>query len=236
VTTDGAAPRQRWQILFSRTEPALRLRQQDILAEFQRVLTEAELPISQTAAQRPRPRLRLAAVAPANLELRGDVIEVWFDDLVARDRLVAAGENLADGLAIVDAREVWHGFPSAASQVRGGEYEVQVRAPEGTTEDDLRSAIVRLLASPSLPGLRRRGETERRSDADDRDLRPYVEDLELLGYDADARQGRLRMHLRLDPSGAGRPLDVVDALDLGLTVTHAVRDRLLFVDTPPVAR
>jgi uncharacterized protein (DUF2344 family) len=143
VTTDGAAPRQRWQILFSRTEPALRLRQQDILAEFQRVLTEAELPISQTAAQRPRPRLRLAAVAPANLELRGDVIEVWFDDLVARDRLVAAGENLADGLAIVDAREVWHGFPSAASQVRGGEYEVQVRAPEGTTEDDLRSAIVR---------------------------------------------------------------------------------------------
>jgi hypothetical protein len=29
---------------------------------------------------------------------------------------------------------------------------------------------------------------------------------------------------------------VVDALDLGLEMTRAVRERLLFVDTPPVAR
>ncbi|HEY7452286.1 MAG TPA: DUF2344 domain-containing protein [Candidatus Limnocylindria bacterium] len=236
MTTEAVAPRQRWQILFSRTEPALRLRQQDLLTEFQRVLTEAELPISHTAARRPRPRLRLAAVAPANLELRGDVLEVWFDDLVPRDRIVSAGESLAEGLAIVDAREVWHGFPSAASQVRGGEYEVQVRVPDGTTEDDIRSAVVQLLAAPALPGLRRRGETERRSDADDRDLRPYVEDLELVEFDAKARTARLRMQLRLDPSGAGRPLDVIEALNLGLTITRAVRDRLLFVDTPPVAR
>jgi hypothetical protein len=131
---------------------------------------------------------------------------------------------------------VWHGFPSAASQVRGGEYEVQVRVPDGTTEDDIRSAVVQLLAAPALPGLRRRGETERRSDADDRDLRPYVEDLELVEFDAKARTARLRMQLRLDPSGAGRPLDVIEALNLGLTITRAVRDRLLFVDTPPVAR
>jgi hypothetical protein len=236
MTTEAVAPRQRWQILFSRSEPALRMRQQDILTEFQRVFTEAELPVSQTAARRPRPRLRLAAVAPANLELRGDVLEVWFDELVPRDRLVTAGESLADGLAIVDAREVWHGFPSAASQVRGGEYEVAVRTPDGTTEDELRSAVVKLLAAESLPGLRRRGETERRSDADNRDLRPYVEDLEVLGLDQAQHTARLRMQLRLDPSGAGRPLDVVEALNLGLTITRAVRDRLLFVDTPPVAR
>ncbi len=236
MTTDADAPRQRWQILYSRTDPALRLRQQDILAEFQRVLTEAELPVSQTAAQRPRPRIRLAAVTPANLELRGDVIEVWFDELVARDRLIAAGETLADGLAIVDAREVWHGFPSASSQVRGGEYEVEARAPEGTGADEVRTAIVQLLAASALPGLRRRGESERKSDASERDLRPYVEDLELLSFDEKEHIAHLRMQLRLDPSGAGRPRDVVDALDLGLVMSRAIRDRLLFVDTPPIAR
>ncbi len=236
MSADDDAPRQRWQILYSRAHPALRMRQQDIANEFQRVLTEAELPLSQTAARRPRPRIRLAAVTPANLELRGDVIEVWFDELVERDRLLVAGEALAEGLAIVDAREVWHGFPSASSQVRGGEYEVEARVPDGTGVDDLKAAVVQLLAAPSLPGMRRRGESERRSDATERDLRPYVEDLEVLSFDKASRTAHLRMQLRLDPSGAGRPRDVIDALELGLEMTRAIRDRLLFVDTPPVAR
>lgn len=236
MSPDAAAPRQRWQILFSRAEPALRLRQQDILAEFQRVLSEAGLPLSLSAAARPRPRLRLAANAPAGTELRGDIVEVWFDELVPQDRILAAGENLAEGLAIVNAREVWHGFPSAASQVRGGEYEVEVSTPEGVSADDLRAAVVRLLAAKTLPGQRRRGDSERRTDAAERDLRPYVEDLEVADVDEGARTARLRMQLRLDPSGAGRPRDVVDALDLGLTTTRTRRQRLLFVDTPPVAR
>ncbi len=236
MTAEPDAPRQRWQILYSRTDPALRMRQQDVVAEFQRVLTEAELPVSHTAAKRPRPRIRLAAITPANLELRGDVVEVWFDELVTRERLVAAGEGLADGLAIVDAREVWHGFPSAASQVRGGEYEVEVHLPEGVTADDMRAGVVQLLGATSLPGMRRRGESERRSDAAERDLRPYVEDLEVMSVDEEARTARLRMQLRLDPSGAGRPRDVVDALGLRLQMTRAIRERLLFVDTPPVAR
>lgn len=231
-----ATPRQRWQILFSRAEPALGMRQHEILAEFQRILSEAGLPLSHSAAARPRPRLRLAANAPAGTELRGDIVEVWFDELVPQERIVAAGENLAEGLAIVDAREVWHGFPSAASQVRGGEYEVEVGTPQGVGADDLRAAVVRLLGAKSLPGQRRRGDSERRTDAAERDLRPYVEDLEVVDVDEGARTARLRMQLRLDPSGAGRPRDVVDALDLGLTTTRTTRQRLLFVDTPPVAR
>jgi radical SAM-linked protein len=232
----NATPRQRWQILFSRAEPALGMRQHQILAEFQRVLSEAGLPLAHSAAARPRPRLRLAANAPAGTELRGDIVEVWFDELVPQERILAAGEDLAEGLAIVDAREVWHGFPSAASQVRGGEYEVEVTTPERVSADDLRAAVVRLLAAKSLPGLRRRGDSERRTDAAERDLRPYVEDLEVVDVDEEARTARLRMQLRLDPSGAGRPRDVVDALDLGLTTTRTTRQRLLFVDTPPVAR
>ncbi len=214
----------------------MHLGQQDILAEFDRVLSAAELPVSQTAAARPRPRLRLAATAPPGMELRGDIVEVWFDDLVSLEQVMAAGSTLADGLAIVDAREVWHGFPSAASQVRGGEYEVVVTIQDGVTEDDLRAAVVELLAAPSLPGLRRRGESERKSDAAERDLRPYVEDLELLETDTAKRMARLRMQLRLDPSGAGRPRDVIDALGLDLRPTRTIRHRLLFVDTPPVAR
>ena len=84
--------------------------------------------------------------------------------------------------------------------------------------------------------MRRRGESERRSDAGERDLRPLVEDVEVLDVDEKARTARLRTVLRLDASGAGRPEDVVQALDLPLRVRSAVRARLLFVDTPPIAR
>ncbi|MGH2402556.1 MAG: DUF2344 domain-containing protein, partial [Candidatus Limnocylindria bacterium] len=111
---DGA-PRQRWQILFSRTEPALRMRQADLVSELERAFREANLPLSYTRALKPRPRIKLAANLPVGLELRGEVVEAYFDDLVPVDRIQAAGENFPEGIALRDAKEVWHGFPSAAS-------------------------------------------------------------------------------------------------------------------------
>jgi radical SAM-linked protein len=231
-------PRQRWQILFARHEPALRARQAELLSEFERAFREAGLPLSETNATKPRARLKFAANLPVGVELRGEVLEAYFDELVALDRIQAAGELLPEGVEIVDAREVWHGFPSAASQLRAAEYEVRVRARGDAplSSDELRGAVVRLLAARQLPGQRRRGESERRSDSGMRDLRPYVEDVEVIEVDEKERRARLRMVLRLDPSGAGRPEDVVQALDLPLLPERAVRTRLLFVDTPPIAR
>ena len=232
----ASGPRQRWQILFSRTEPALRMRQADLVAELERAFHEANLPLAYTHALKPRPRIKLAANLPVGLELRGEVVEAYFDDLVPIDRIQAAGELFPEGVAMRDAKEVWHGFPSAASQLRGAEYEVEVSGDDQLTSDALRGAVVRLLATTELGGKRRRGESERRSDAGDRDLRPLIEDVEILDVDEKAHTARLKTVLQLDASGAGRPEDVVGALDLPLRVRKAVRTRLLFVDTPPIAR
>jgi radical SAM-linked protein len=234
--TPPAVPRQRWQILFSRTEPALRMRQAQLVSELERVFTEASLPLSYTGAQKPKPRIKLAANLPIGIELRGEVVEAYFDELVPLERIQAAAELFPEGIELRDAKEVWHGFPSAASQVRGAEYEVEVAGDESLSTDALRGAVVRLLNAKKLEGMRRRGESERRSDSDERDLRPYVEDVELVEVNEEARTGRLRMVLRLDASGAGRPEDVVNALDLPVHPVHATRTRLLFVDTPPIAR
>jgi radical SAM-linked protein len=234
-SNDGG-PRQRWQLLFSRTAPALRMRQAVLVEELERAFREASLPLSYTRAVKPRPRIKLAANLPVGLELRGEVAEAYFDDLVAIDRIQAAAERFPDGIELRDAKEVWHGFPSAASQLRGAEYEIEVRGDETLTSDALRGAVVRLLGAKELSGKRRRGESERRSDAGDRDLRPLIEDVEILDVDEKARTANLRTVLQLDASGAGRPEDVVAALDLPLRVNRAVRTRLLFVDTPPIAR
>jgi radical SAM-linked protein len=231
-------PRQRWQILFARREPLLRMRQAELLAEFERAIREAGLPLSESNATRPRPRLKFAANLPVGVELRGEVLEAYFDELVPLEKIMAIGELLPEGLEIVDAREVWHGFPSAASQLRAAEYEIEVTPRGGATmdSDELRGAVVRLLAAPRLVGGRRRGESERRADAGARDLRPLVEDVEVVEVDEASGRGRLRMVLRLDASGAGRPEDVVDALNLPLNPAAPTRTRLLFVDTPPIAR
>ena len=231
-----APPRQRWQLLISRREPALRMRQAELVSELERVFREVNLPLAYTKAVKPKPRIKLAANLPVGIELRGEVVEAHFDELVPIERIQAAGELFPEGIGLHDAKEVWHGFPSAASQVRGAEYEIEVGGDESLTSDALRGAVVRLLSATELSGKRRRGESERRSDAGDRDLRPLIEDVEILEVDERAHTARLRTVLRLDPSGAGRPEDVVQALDLPLRARRAVRTRLLFVDTPPIAR
>lgn len=232
---DGT-PRQRWQLLFSRTEPALRMRQAVLVEELERAFREEGLPLAYTGAAKPRPRIKLAANLPVGIELRGEVVEVYFDELVPLERIEAAAERFPEGIQLRDAKEVWHGFPSAASQLRSAEYEVEVSGDESLTMDALRGAVVRLLNARELQGMRRRGESERRSDAGDRDLRPLIEDVEVLEVDEAAHTARLRTVLQLDASGAGRPEDVVNALDLPLRTRRAVRTRLLFVDTPPIAR
>ena len=229
-------PRQRWQLLFSRTQPALRMRQAELVDELERIFREAELPLSYTHATKPRPRIKLAANLPVGIELRGEVVEAYFDDLVPIERIRAAGEAFPEGLELRDAKEVWHGFPSAASQLRAAEYEVEVAGDEDLTSDALRGAVVRLLSAKELAGKRRRGESERRADAGDRDLRPLIEDVEVIDVDETNHTARLRAVLQLDASGAGRPEDVVHALDVPLRVRRAIRTRLLFVDTPPIAR
>ena len=229
-------PRQRWQLLFSRTDPALRMRQAQLVEELERSFTEAGLPLAYTRATRPRPRIKLAANLPVGIELRGEVVEAYFDALVPIEQIQAAAERFPEGIELRDAKEVWQGFPSAASQVRGAEYEVHVTGDEGLTSDALRGAVVRLLNAKSLRGMRRRGESERRADAGDRDLRPLVEDVEVVEVDEKAHSATIRAVLQLDANGAGRPEDVVRALDLPLRVQRSVRTRLLFVDTPPIAR
>ena len=231
-----APPRQRWQLLFSRTEPALRMRQAALVEELERAFKEESLPLSYTHAIKPKPRIKLAANLPVGIELRGEVVEAYFDELVPVDRIQAAAERFPEGIELRDAKEVWHGFPSAASQLRGAEYEVEVSGDDSLTSDALRGAVVRLLNAKQLRGMRRRGESERRSDAGSRDLRPLIDDVEVIDVDESAHTARLRAVLQLDASGAGRPEDVVDALDLPLRARRAVRTRLLFVDTPPIAR
>ena len=109
------------------------MRQAVLVEELERAFREASLPLSYTRAVKPRPRIKLAANLPIGIELRGEVVEAYFDELVPLDQIQSAAEKFPDGIELRDAKEVWHGFPSAASQLRGAEYEIEVSGDESLT-------------------------------------------------------------------------------------------------------
>ena len=90
-------------------------------------------PVSYTQATKPKARIKLAANLPVGIELRGEVLEAYFDELVPIERIQGAAEHFPPGVVLRDAKEVWHGFPSAASQLRAAEYEIEVRGDETLT-------------------------------------------------------------------------------------------------------
>lgn len=229
-------PRQRWRIVFERRAPALELRESEILGSFETAFREAALPVSNTAAARPRPRLALAASLPVGVEAEGEVLEVYFDELVSEERLMAAAELLPHGLAITEARDVWQGFPSAGSQLRSAQYEVEVDSEQALGESELQDVVRRLMAASTLPGRRRRGQTERRADAGERDLRPFIERVEVVSVDEEQRTATLLMELRLDRVGSARPDDVLAAMELPLHARSVRRRPLAAVDTPGARR
>lgn len=229
-------PRQRWQVRFTRDAPALQLRQPEIVAAFERAFVDSGLPLSSTAGQRPRPRLGLAANLQTGMQADAEVLEVFFDELLPVERVRGAGELLPEGLRIVEARDVWQGFPSAASQVRAADYEVHVTSDGPIDEETLRAAVARLLGQSTLPGKRRRAETERRADQGERDLRPLIDSVEVAAVEANGTAAELHMVLKAGPNRSARPEDVVSALEMPLKVVRVRRRRLRFVDTPPIAR
>src|SRR4029078_10247174 len=105
TTRNNDQPRQRWQILFARRHPALRIRQAELLTEFERASRESGLPLATSNALHPRPRLKFAANLPVGIELRGEVLEAYFDDLVPLDKLHAVAELLREGSDGVGRRQ-----------------------------------------------------------------------------------------------------------------------------------
>ena len=160
----------------------------------------------------------------------------YFDELVPIERHPAPPPRCSpEGLELVDAREVWHGFPSAASQLRAAEYEVTVRGNEELTD---RGAAGR--GGPAARRAEAPGPAAQAARASGARTPGTPRPAAAHRGRGGARRGRARRTAprcawccAWTPAEPGRPEDVVGALDLPLRTAAAVRTRLLFVDTPP---
>ena len=191
-----------------------------------------------TASATPRPRMKFAANLPVGLELRGEVLEV----VLRRARADRSGSRRLRSCfprASRSGREARCGTASRPRRPRSAAPSTRsspAARRRALTCDALRGAVVRLLAAEEAQGKRRRGESERRGDAGQRDLRPLHRGCggargetrrpqrPGCGWCCSSTQGRR--------PARGRGARAGPAALAG----SAVRTRLLFVDTPPIAR
>lgn len=219
---------QRLRLTFARGDEAKQLSHLELVRALEQAMRQAGLPLAYSEGRRPTAHISVAAPLPVGVTSACELADVFLTERIEPARFVAAlAETLPRGLEALSSREVGLALAALQTQVRWGEYEVDV--PRGNrSAQDVRRAISEMLAARTLPWEHQRETKLRRYD-----LRPLVLALRL----ETEGEGiyRLLMRLRIDQERSGRADQVVAAL--GLDPPLRIHRRRLYVDsTPPAVR
>jgi radical SAM-linked protein len=220
---------QRWRLVVSRDAPLPDQPQRATLSALEDALRGSGLPVAGLDADPPKPRLAIAAPLPVGVPGEAELVDVWLVERLPRWRVrEALGGCLPAGSRLLEVFDVWLGEAALPGQVVASLYRLEL-APTPVGGDALRGAVAGILAMPTLPRTRRRGDK-----AVTYDLRPFVADVEVVepaGREAAAKLV-IRMELRHDPErGVGRPEEVLaelgDRLEAHLAAVSTTRERLI---------
>lgn len=247
-----AEPRQRWRLVFARSESAPHLAQRDQQAAWEAGLRASGLPVVGQDLTPPRARIAFAAPLGVGLPAERELADLFLAERLpvaeVRDALEA---NLPEGYRLVELLDVWLGEPALPGQVIAADYRADVRVrgevtgadgePEPSASIALADASRRLLKEAALPRTRDKGGQRVAYD-----LRPLLADISVIEAGGSAAAGsgpsdpgahpptlvQLRIRVRYDPErGVGRPEEVLAALaesaGLELALESLVRERVL---------
>jgi len=213
---------QRMRVTFARDEEAKYITHLDLMRSWERALRRAEIPVAYSEGFSPHPQIAMAAPLPVGVTSEVELMDVFLEQVMAPasfcDRVAA---QLPDGLRVVRADEAGLTLPSLQGEVRAVEYEVDFVREAGLAEEARRRADEFLAAETWQWEQRREDETRTY------DLRALVHDVAVAENEGALR---LRMLLRADSSGSGRPEQVAAALGLPQPL-RIHRTRLLLART-----
>lgn len=196
---------QRLRVKFSRGEAVKYVTHLDLMRLWERALLRAGIDLAYSEGFSPHARLSLAAPLAVGVTSSGELLDVFLNTRISPFEFIRrVSEQLPEGIEVHEARDVGLRVPSLQSEVRWGEYEVELD-PSVETER-ARAAIERFLAAETLPWEHLREKETRRYD-----IRSLVQNLWL---EEGGPSLRLGMRLRLDSGGSGRPEQVVAAMGL----------------------
>jgi radical SAM-linked protein len=213
------AAAQRVRITFAKDAAVRFISHLDLVRAWERALRRGGLPLAYSQGFNPRPRLFFASAVPVGVTSSSELLDILLAQALADDQIrTALVGQLPAGLRLLALESVPLDSPSLAAKLQAAEYHVVV----GDVEPEVvKQRVVRFLGQATVKRTRRRESTTL-----EYDLRPLVLDLELL--DGDWDNVTIRMLLRADQGGTGRPDEVMAALELSPQTDSVKRTRLLF--------
>jgi len=199
--------RQRIRLTFAKGTAMRYTSHLDVARAWERTLRRAEIPLLYSQGFNPRPQIQFAAALPLGYDGKQELLDMTLTRPVSlselSERIVAA---LPQGLTLLQAEEVPVSSPALQAIVCFATYHAYLE--EGSTPDEVLARVERFLGETVFPWTRRSHKGKVRQV----DLRAMVNRLAL----RQTAGGRLvlEMRLRNDNAGAGRPDEVIAALDL----------------------
>jgi radical SAM-linked protein len=195
---------QRLRVTFTRGEELKYITHLDMMRFWERALRRAGLPVAYSEGFTPHAQISLATPLAVGTTSEAELMDVYLTEHIPPKRFLAdLSSQLPVGVSAVAAEETGMSLPAVQADLRFAEYDVDV---DGARQEDARAKAEDFLAKPSVPWEHKR-ENETRA----YDIRALVEAIEVAPRDAGVR---LRMRLRNDNAGAGRPEQVVAAIGL----------------------
>ena len=195
---------QRLQIRFAAEGPLRYVSHLDLMRVWERVCKRAGLPLASSKGFSPRPKIALAAPLAVGVTSECELLDVLLTREVDPQQTAhALSAELTAGLSLLKISVSPLKQPSLQSMVRAASYLVDVA--DKRTADEWRREIDALLARDEIPWTQQRGKETKSYD-----LRRLILEIEL--PDVAEGMATLRMRLRNDERGAGRPEQVLLAL------------------------
>jgi radical SAM-linked protein len=212
VVTASSSTIMRIRITFTKQGALRYTGHLDLHKLWERAARRAELPLAYSQGFHPQPKMNMAAALPLGFSSRCEMLDMKLEhDIPLEDLATRLNTTLPSGLQVLDIEQVDERAPALQTQVASAEYEVTLTEPVDGSE--LKRRIDSVMESASLP-RERRGKPY--------DLRPLLEELNLLGND------KIFMRLTAREGATGRPEEVLDVLGIAFEGTRIERTRLIF--------
>lgn len=191
---------QRLRITFAKGENLRFISHLDLARTWERVLRRAGVPVAYSKGYHPHPKMVFAAALPVGCTGEAEVMDIVLVQPVPPRRVLRGlAHHMPAGLEARDVTPVYGRAPALPTLLYGADYESVIQT--GQSVEDAGRQCQALLAREAIPRVFRRKHY---------DLRPRIDDLEVLDVNADHLM--LRMRLAAGERGTGRPDEVLDEL------------------------